>query len=201
VIEVVSGKRFDEFLQERIFQPLDMHDTGFFVPKEKIARFTSVQRRSDDKLRVSDRASESAFRLKRKMLSGGGGLVSTGRDYLRFAQMLLNGGELEGKRLLRAETVREMTRNQLPAEALPMGLSKITLEGLGFGLGVSVRLDSKSMNPDPAAGEYGWSGAASTYFWVAPKSDLIVVLLQQLEPFNFDLQMAVRPVIYEAIEK
>jgi CubicO group peptidase (beta-lactamase class C family) len=201
VVEVVSGKRFDDFLSERIFQPLDMHDTGFFVRDDQVPRFTASHRRDGETLKVSEGAATSPFRPKRKFLSGGGGLVSTARDYLRFAQMLQNGGELEGRRLLRAETVREMTKNQLPAEALPISVGKIALPGLGFGLGVSVRLDTKSSEPDPDAGEYGWSGAASTYFWVAPHSDMVVVVLQQLEPFSMDLQAALRPVIYAAIEK
>jgi CubicO group peptidase (beta-lactamase class C family) len=201
IIEVVSGKPFDEFLVERIFRPLDMHDTGFFVPDDKLKRFTASHRRGAEMLQVTDAPATSPFRKQRKFLSGGGGLVSTARDYLRFAQMLLNGGEFQGTRLLRAETVREMTTNQLPPAAPPMTLGKIPLAGLGFGLGVSVRLDTKTGKPDPAAGEYGWSGAASTYFWIAPRSDLIVVVLQQLEPFNFDLQLALKPVIYAAIEK
>jgi CubicO group peptidase (beta-lactamase class C family) len=200
VIEVASGKPFDEFLRERIFHPLDMHDTGFFVPEDKAARFTASHRRTGESLQVSDPPATSPFRKNPKYLSGGGGLVSTARDYLRFAQMLLNGGELEGKRLLRKETVRDMTVNQLPAEALPMTLGRIHVPGLGFGLGVSVRTE-KGPEPDWAVGEFGWSGAASTYFWVAPRAEMVVVILQQLEPFNFDLQIALRPVIYAAIEK
>jgi CubicO group peptidase (beta-lactamase class C family) len=114
--------------------------------------------------------------------------------------MLLNGGELNGVRLLRPETVKQMTSNQLPSEALPMTLNGFPLPGMGFGLGVSVRLDTKSSRPDPAAGEFGWNGAASTYFWVAPKSVMVVIVLQQVQPYNFALQMALRPAIYEAIE-
>jgi CubicO group peptidase (beta-lactamase class C family) len=143
----------------------------------------------------------SRYRTRRKFLSGGGGLVSTARDYSRFCQMLLNGGNLQESWLLRPETVREMTTNQLPDAALPMRLGGFPVPGLGFGLGVSVRLDSKSSAPDPAAGEYGWSGAASSYFWVAPKEDLIVIILQQVEPFNFQLQVSLKPAIYAAIEK
>jgi CubicO group peptidase (beta-lactamase class C family) len=201
VVEVVSGKPFDDFLSERIFQPLDMHDTGFSVRDDQLPRFTASHRRNDETLKVSEAAATSPFRLKRKFRSGGGGLVSTARDYLRFAQMLQNGGDLEGQHLLRADTVREMTKNQLPAEALPMAVGKIAKPGLGFGLGVSVQLDTKSSEPEPGAGEYGWSGAASTYFWVAPRSELVVVVLQQLEPFSLDLEAALRPVIYAAIEK
>ena len=149
--------------------------------------------------RVSWRAMLGRYRTRQKYLSGGGGLVSTARDYARFGQMLLNAGDLEGTRLLRPETVREMTSNQLPPEALPMTLGGFPQPGLGFGLGMSVRLDTKSSKPDRAAGEYGWSGAASTYFWVAPKPELIVIVLQQVQPFNFGLQMTLKPAIYAAI--
>src|SRR5262249_58691876 len=99
------------------------------------------------------------------------------------------------------ETVREVTTNQLPAEALPMNLNGFAQPGLGFGLGVSVRLDKKSSKSDFAANEFGWSGAASTYFWVAPRSELQVIVLQHVQPFNFGLQLALKPAIYAAIEE
>ena len=202
LIEVLSVKPIDEFLQDRIFRPLDMRDTGFIVPDEKLSRF-AASHRSVDKgvLEVVDDPATSRYRTRRKYLSGGGGLVSTARDYAQFCQMLLNGGELQGVRLLRSETVKEMTRNQLPIEALPMRLSGFPLPGTGFGLGVSVRLDTRSSTPDPAAGEFGWNGAASTYFGVAPNSEMVVIVLQQVEPYNFALQMALQPTIYAAIER
>jgi CubicO group peptidase (beta-lactamase class C family) len=199
VIEVASGKPLDEFLQDRIFRPLDMRDTSFVVPDDKVDRFTASHRSvGKGALKVIDAPATSRYRVRRRFLSGGGGLVSSARDYARFCQMLLNGGELQGTRLLRPQAVREMTANQLPAEALPMTLGGFPQPGLGFGLGVSVRLEPK---PDRAAGEYGWSGAASTYFWVAPKEELVVIVLQQLEPFNFGLQMAIKPAVYAAIEE
>jgi CubicO group peptidase (beta-lactamase class C family) len=202
LIEVLSGKPIDVFLEDRIFRPLDMRDTGFIVPNDKLSRF-AASHRSGDKggLKVVDDPATSRYRTRRKYLSGGGGLVSTARDYARFCQMLLDGGELQGVRLLRSGTVKEMTRNQLPIEALPMRLGGFPLPGMGFGLGVSVRLDTKSSTPDPAAGEFGWNGAASTYFWVAPNSEMVVVVLQQVEPYNFALQLALQPTIYAAIER
>jgi CubicO group peptidase (beta-lactamase class C family) len=200
--EVLSGKPLDEFLRDRVFKPLDMRDTGFVVPDEKLDRFAAGYRRSEQgALKRVDAPATSRYRAPRKYLSGGGGLVSTARDYARFCQLVLNGGELHGTRLLRAETVREMTTNQLPPEALPMTLGGFPQPGLGFGLGVSVRLDTKSPRPDPAAGEFGWSGAASTSFWVAPGPGLIVIVLQQVEPFNFALPMAIRPAVYAALEE
>ncbi len=202
VIETVSEKPLDEFLKDRIFRPLDMRDTGFVVPAEKLNRLTASYRSmGKGGLNVIDHPATSRYRAQRKYLSGGGGLVSTARDYSRFCQMLINGGTLQGTRVLRSETVREMTTNQLPAEALPMSLNGFAQPGLGFGLGVSVRLNAKSSKPDFASGEYGWSGAASTYFWVAPGSELLVIVLQQLQPFNFGLQMTLKPAIYTAIEE
>lgn len=202
LIEVWSGKPIDEFLQDRVFRPLDMRDTGFVVPDDKLARFTATHRPGEKgELKVIDDPATSRYRARRKYLSGGGGLVSTARDYARFCQALQNGGELQGVRLLRPETVKEMTSNQLPAEALPMKLGGFPLPGMGFGLGVSVRLDTKSVRPDPAAGEFGWNGAASTYFWVAPKSELVVIILQQVEPYNFLMQLSLQPAIYAALEK
>src|SRR5262245_19222697 len=106
----------------------------------------------------------------------------------------------EKRKLERVDSTRRewclLTTNQLPAEALPMTLNGFAQPGLGFGLGVSVRLDTKLSKPDPAAGEYGWSGAASTYFWVAPRTELMVIVLQQIQPFNFGLQLALKPAIY-----
>jgi CubicO group peptidase (beta-lactamase class C family) len=205
IVEVISGKPFDEFLQERVFRPLDMRDTGYTVPDDKLDRFTATHLRGKEGLEIADSPQTSAYRKKPKFLTGGGGdltggggLVSTARDYLRFAQMLLGGGELQGKRLLRAETVRAMTTNQVPPEALPMKVGGQPLPDTGFGLGVGVRMADK---PDSAAGEYSFGGAADTAFWIAPRSELVVIALQQIHPATSELQMALRPVIYGAIEK
>jgi CubicO group peptidase (beta-lactamase class C family) len=202
LIEVLSEKPIDQFVQDRICRPLDMHDTGFIVPEDKLSRFTAAHLLADGgMLKVIDDPRASRYRTRRKYLSGGGGLVSTARDYARFCQMLLNGGQLSGVRLLRPETINQMTSSQLPLGALPMKLNGFPLPGMGFGLGVSVRLDTKSSKPDPAAGEFGWNGAASTYFWVAPRSEMVVIVLQQVQPYNFALQLALQPAIYRAIEK
>jgi len=202
IVEVVSGKPLDEFMQERIFRPLDMKDSDFFVPADKMDRFTACYGRgSNGTLRVTDWGGiTSRYRKRPRVLSGGGGLVSTARDYSRFCQMLLNGGELEGTRLLRPQTIQLMTTNQLPSAAMPMSLGGLKVPGLGFGLGVSVKLDSPSAKPN-TVGEYGWSGAASTSFWVAPRPALFVIVLQQLQPMDISLPRALNPAVYTAIEE
>src|SRR5262249_38079906 len=123
------------------------------------------------------------------------GLVSTARDYARFCQMLLNGGELDGQRILKAETVRLMTSNQLPVEAMPISVVGLRMEGTGFGLGFSVRV---AASPTEPVGEFGWGGAASTHFWISPKDDLFVIALQQLQPLN-PVLLRLKPIIYEAL--
>jgi CubicO group peptidase (beta-lactamase class C family) len=194
LVEVVSGKSLDQFFQERIFGPLDMKDTGFFVPDEKLPRFTAcygpVEKGSG--LKVTDAPANSKYRKPPKLLSGGGGLVSTARDYCRFCEMMLEGGQLGGTRLLREDTVQQMMSNQLPDEAMPINLGGAPRPGVGFGLGFSVAIASR---------EYGWGGAASTHFWIAPKQKLAVVALQQYMPFHQRLEFAIKPIIYGAIEK
>jgi CubicO group peptidase (beta-lactamase class C family) len=193
LVEVVSGKPLDQFFQERIFGPLDMKDTGFFVPDEKLSRFTACYGPGEKGgLKVSDAPANSKYRKSPKLLSGGGGLVSTARDYCRFCEMMLEGGQLGGTRLLREDTVQQMTANQLPKEAMPINLGGAPRPGVGFGLGFSVVTGS---------GEYGWGGAASTHFWIAPKQKLAVVALQQYMPFHQRLEFAIKPIIYQAIEK
>jgi CubicO group peptidase (beta-lactamase class C family) len=195
LVEVVSGKPLDEFFAERIFKPLDMKDTGFFVPENKLDRLAANYGPEDKGgLKVVDAPAQSRYRKKPKLFSGGGGLVSTARDYVRFCQMMLNGGELEGIRILKAETVKEMTRNQLPQEARRYGV--MGQPTVGFGLGFSVLIGD---SPKIHKGEYGWDGAASTHFWVSPKDDLIVVALEQYMPFNMRLTAKVKPLVYEAI--
>ncbi len=201
IVEVVSGKPFDAFVDERICRPLDMHDTGFYVPAEKLERFaTNYGPKDGGGLTAIDSPETSAYRKQPVLLSGGGGgLVSTARDYARFCQMFVNGGELNGKRLLKAETVQMMIRNQLPESAIPIALLGLKLDGIGFGLGFSVRVSKTPFVSARALGEYGWSGAASTHFWIAPKDELIVIVLQQYMPFSPILELTVKPLVYDAI--
>jgi CubicO group peptidase (beta-lactamase class C family) len=195
VVEVISGKPLDEFFAERIFKPLDMKDTAFYVPRDKLDRFAAnYGPKKEGGLRAIDVPAQSAYRQKPKMFSGGGGLVSTARDYLRFCQMMQNGGELDGRRILRAETVKLMTKNELPAEAMRNQKDR----GAGFGFGFSVRV-GKGGAGGAALGEYGWGGAASTHFWISPKDKLTVIVLQQYMPFQNRLEVELKPVIYGAI--
>ena len=201
IVEVASGKPLDEFFAERVFKPLDMKDSGFFVPGDNADRLTASHGLDKDKkLTATEKADKSRFRSKPRLLMGGGGGVSTARDYLRFCQMLLNGGELDGVRLLKQETVAEMTRNQLPEEAMKAKNGGNVEVGEGFGLGFGVRVGKD----DPAAGrfvgEYYWGGAASTHFWIAPKQELIVVALEQFQPSRPLLQQAIKPLIYQAVK-
>jgi len=203
VVEVASGKPFDVFLQERIFTPLDMKDTGFHVPAEKLERLATVYN-SDGKgtLKPTDVPATSGYRNKPNFSSGGGGLVSTTRDYLRFLQMVANGGKLDGKRLLKEKTADLMTHNELPEMAMPIRFGNELREGVGFGLGFNVRV-AKSEKWDPASpvGEWGWGGMASTHYWASPKDELVVVTMEQTLPYSFMLEWAVKKPIYEAIVK
>lgn len=201
LVEVWSGRDFGEFLAERIFEPLDMKDTGFHVPAAKRGRCATIHN-SDGKGGLRANAAQSAAGMKAapRFLSGGGGLVSTTRDYLHFLQMIAAGGELFGKRLLRKSTVRMMTRNQLPAEAMPIGIGD-RREGVGFGLGFSVRTKMSDWDPQGRVGEYGWGGMASTHYWISPKGRLVVVTMEQTLPYSFLLEFGLKGKIYSAIEE
>ncbi|HTI71245.1 MAG TPA: serine hydrolase domain-containing protein [Candidatus Limnocylindria bacterium] len=203
VIEVASGMPFDEFLQKRIFTPLDMKDTGFYVPAEKASRFASSYF-SDGKggLKLQDAPGSSQYLTKPRFLSGGGGLVSTTRDYVRFIAMVQGAGKLHGVRILKPKTADLMTHNNLPDEAMPIRFGKELRDGVGFGLGFNVRVaSSDKWDPAGPVGEYGWGGAASTHYWVSPKDDLIVVTMEQTMPYAFMLEWALKGPIYQAVKR
>jgi len=198
LIEVASEKPLDRFLSERIFKPLDMRDTGFHVPEEKLDRFAVIY---GNGLRVTSAPQPGtsgpfSFRESPKFLSGGGGLVSTATDYMRFCLMLSGRGELEGVRLLKAKTVEEMTRNQLPS-----GVGEISRRpgGRGFGLGFAVRI--RKIDSEPSSiGEYEWLGGAGTEFWLSPRDGLVVITLTQQLPMR-QLGQAIKPLVYGALVK
>jgi CubicO group peptidase (beta-lactamase class C family) len=201
VIEVVSGQGLDVFLPRTIFEPLDMPDTAFNVPAEKLSRFAANYSRSTNGLKVIDAPAESKYAKTVTFFSGGGGLVSTARDYVRFLAMIEHGGELDGRRILKADTVKLMTSNQLPEKAFPIHFDKEVRHGTGFGLGFSVRTANTQWDPAGRVGEYGWGGAASTHYWVSPADHLIVVTLEQIMPYTFDTEFAVKRIIYDAVQK
>ncbi|HZU75060.1 MAG TPA: serine hydrolase domain-containing protein, partial [Acidimicrobiales bacterium] len=207
LVEIISGQRFDDYLRTTIFEPLGMRDTGFTVPDESIDRFAANYRRNQAKeLVLSDDPQASTYRTPRSFLSGGGGLVSTTEDYLRFTTMLLNGGELDGTRILGRKTVELMSLNHLPGggelrEFATQGTYGETgFEGVGFGLTMAVGLGPVENQAIGSAGEYYWGGAASTIFWIDPAESLVVVLMTQLMPsgtFNFRGQL--KSLVYPAI--
>ena len=171
-VEVISGIPFDQFLEGRIFKPLGMKDTAFYVPEESWDRFpTSYEPDENGGIKVNDAVSPSRYLRPPSLFSGGGGLVSTAEDYMRFSQMLLNGGELDGTRLLGRKTVELMTINHVPEEIRP---------GIGFGLGFLVVLDVAKTEELGSVGKFGWAGYAYTRFFIDPKEELIGVFMTQL---------------------
>ncbi len=193
VVEVVSGKSFDVFLRDRIFTPLDMKDTYFNLPEEKQVRLLPLYRRTGEGWESSR---SPAYRPARSYFSGAGGLVSTARDYLRFEQMLVNGGELDGNRLLSPRTVELMGSNFVGDL---YGGFRGDQEGRGFGLTVQVMLDNISAGSGRANGSFGWGGAFGTMSWTDPKEDIAaVIMLQQREGIvQTDFEWAIRQAIIE----
>jgi CubicO group peptidase (beta-lactamase class C family) len=203
----ISGQPFDQFLRERILSPLRMHDTDFHVPESKASRFAACYRfAADQPMRLVDDPQSSAYLRVPAFVSGGGGLVSTMSDYLRFCRMLLNGGALDGARLLSPKTLELMTTNHLPSgkdlTQLSISLfSEATYAGVGFGLGFSVTLDPARTLLPGNAGDFSWGGMASTYFWVDPREELIVIFMTQLMPSaTYPLRRELRTLVYSAFE-
>jgi len=200
VVEVASGQKLDAFFRERIFKPLGMKDTGFFVPKDKVERLAVNYNYKDERLSVKDAPKTSKYLENPTFLSGGGGLCSTADDYARFLLMISNGGKLGKERLLKKKTVRLMTTNQVPEGGGWVTFGEQIREGVGFGLGFSVRVKMSDWDPDGRVGEYGWGGAASTHYWISPKDDLVVLTLEQVMPYSFNTEWALKGLIYDAIE-
>ena len=179
VVEKLSGQTLDVFLQKRIFDPLKMKDTGFWVDKSKLGRVSRVHTYGPDKkITTAERAGDPS--VKPAYLSGSGGLLSTTEDYWRFAQMLANGGELEGARLLKPATVELMRKNVL-AEGVKVDTFGTGLEGVGFGLDFAIVLDPAAAGSPQGRNTYYWGGAFGTWFWIDPANDVIVVgMIQNL---------------------
>ena len=193
LIQVLSGLGFDVFLQQRIFEPLGMTDTGFHVPPAKLDRLAALYGPADDRLKTAEAPwiSKSGFTTPATFFSGEAGLVSTATDYLRFSRMLLHNGELDGVRLLSRKTVELMTTNHLSSNLLPYRLGGVQ-KGLGFGLGFSVVMDIGQTAILGSVGTYSWGGAFNTHFWIDPKEDLIGILMAQysipLQPIRYEFQ-------------
>ena len=174
VVEVASGEPLDQFLQSRIFAPLHMVDTGFYVPEAKLGRL--VDSPMPERPRIWDVTKPA------KLFSGGGGLVSTAPDYLRFCQMLLNGGELDGVRVLSLKAVKQMTTNALPPDIRIFGNEIGPHAGRSFGLGFAIRTDPVQSWTPGAVGSFSWAGLWGTYFWIDPAEKLIGLQMIQAAP-------------------
>ena len=207
LIQVVSGMSFQEFLHTRLISPLGMSDTGFHVPSDKADRFVaSYARGPKGELSLQDDPKKSSYLAPPSFYSGGGGLVSTASDYMRFCQMMLNGGVLDGTRYLSRKTIALMTANHLPGgqdlTQLSRSLfSEATNAGIGFGLGFAVNMDPAKALISSSKGEYYWGGAASTAFWIDPAEELAVVFMTQLLPSStYPIRRELRTLVYSAFD-
>ncbi|HLW92047.1 MAG TPA: serine hydrolase domain-containing protein, partial [Roseiarcus sp.] len=216
LIEVISGRSLGEFLRERIFAPLGMTDTAFGVPADKLSRLTAMYGRPDILAPgTTARAALEAWRQgfneridvsvtypvdKQDVFQRGGhGLFGTAGDYLRFAQMLLNGGELAGARVLGRKTLALMHANHLAPALLPIEISGLPLAGYGFGLGSRVAMDVAQTSVSGSVGEFGWAGAAKTYFWIDPQEQIAAVLMtQSMLSYDFP-ELDLKALAYQAI--
>jgi CubicO group peptidase (beta-lactamase class C family) len=200
VVEKASGKRLSEFLDERLFKPLKMTDTGFSVPADRMVRLSQPF--------AVDPASGAPNKLidvskPPKNDSGGAGAVSTAADYLRFSQMLLNGGELDGTRILSRTTVALMASDHLPPairQTVQPGEQLLGVQGYSFGLGFAVRKEQGVAGVHGSPGEFTWAGYAGTYFWIDPKEQLVGVLMTQAPgPSRPYYRRMLRALTYQAI--
>jgi CubicO group peptidase (beta-lactamase class C family) len=206
-IEVISGMPLDKYLQQKIFDPLGMKDTYFFLPKEKQARLVSLytQQGNQTKLRIQDSLISLNGTFSRDFpktsngtyFSGGAGLASTAYDYALFGQMLLNGGELNGKRILSPGTIQLMTSNQI-GDHLMWGDTNMTRRfGLGFGI-LTEYAERTLMIP---AGSYGWDGMFASHYWTDPKNKMVVVFMRNIWPTDhWDYGDRIKPLIYQALK-
>jgi CubicO group peptidase (beta-lactamase class C family) len=209
LVEKLSGQSFGEFLRTRLFEPLGMNDTAFWVPEDKVERFSSCYQpeTGGGGLKLQDDARESTYARPPKLESGGGGLVSTAHDYLRFCRMMLGGGALDGVQVLGPKTVALFSLNYLPGNreiadlALPGMFSESSYAGVGFSLGCGVNINVAKTRLPGSLGEYFWGGAAATAFWIDPKEELTVVFMTQVigSEARLTLRRDLRTLVYSAI--
>ena len=191
LVELMSGMPLADYLQQTIFDPLQMTDTAFEVPTHKIERFATLYGYTEDdalaQLETNDKSPfiSAISGIPVRMHSGGGGLVSTAPDYFRFAQMMLNRGELDGQRIIKPETVALMTMNQVAEKLLPLSFNGVAageFSGYGFGLGYCINMDPAQTGAAGSRGDFGWGGMADTYCWVDPQQEIVAILMQQYLP-------------------
>ena len=207
IVEKLSGKSLPDFIRDNITVPLGMRDAGFYVPAGKRGRFTVLYRTGPNGELVADPSASRRsgdYDVQPPMPSGGGGMVSTAEDYFRFASMLLNEGELDGKRILAPSTVKLMTTNHVPAELLngKFGIGYATMRpGFGYGYNGAVESNPAEANLPDGKGTYQWDGAAGTWFWVDPTNDVVFVgmIQRMLGPASPPLEYGSRQVVYGAL--
>ncbi|RPI06448.1 MAG: class A beta-lactamase-related serine hydrolase [Ignavibacteriae bacterium] len=202
LVEAVSGNPFDVFLKEKLFLPLKMKDTGFYVPMENFNRVGAVYTRNPSGgMDIAMKPEISNVSIPVKFLSGNGGLVSTAADYMIFSQMLLNKGEYNGVRILKSKTVELMTSNQLSHVTMPDDdFFGPLLDGMGFGLGVAVVRETHQSKFTGSIGSYWWAGTANTYFYVDPRKDFIAIFMTQFVPSNYyPITKEFRELVYRSI--
>lgn len=200
LIEVLSGQSLADFFEDRIFKPLGMKDTGFYVKPDQAARLSELYAPNPETKKITAYRGDffSDVTIEPKAASGGGGLLSTTLDYFKFAQMIAGGGEYAGVRLLKKETVDLMRRDHLPAEL--KGIAGGT-QGLGFGLGFAVVKDTSKIGGKSTEGEYYWGGLANTMFWIDPKNDVIAIFMTNILPSGIypSLRNELRDRVYDAV--
>ena len=207
IVEKLSGKSLPDFVRDNIYTPLGMRDAGFYVPEDKRNRFSVLYRASPNGELVADPSASRRsgdYDVQPPMPSGGGGMVSTAEDYYRFATMLLNSGELDGKRILAPSTLKLMTSNHVPSELLTgkFGIgSQIMRPGFGYGYDLAVVFDPPEANLSDGKGTFFWDGAAGTWFWVDPTNDIVFVgmIQRMMSPDNGRLQYRAHAVVNQAL--
>ena len=208
IVEKLSGQTLPDFMRDQIFKPLDMKDSAFYVPTEKRDRFSAVYSTGPkgelEPAATSSSGRSTDYAAEPTAPSGGGGMVSTAADYYRFAQMLLNGGQLDGKRILAPATVKLMTSNHVPAELLTgqFGIGNAVMRpGFGYGYNGAVEFDPAEANLPDGKGTYQWDGAAGTWFWVDPTNDVVFIgmIQRMLGPASPPLEYASRSAVYGAL--
>lgn len=204
VVETASGMSLPEFLHDRIFEPLGMEDTFFAVPSDKLDRFSACYAKTEDNgIRRIDEIEDSRYANSVTMFSGGGGLCSTAKDYMRFMEMIRTHGGKGNDPVLGRKSVELMLMNHLPGDMASMGqsvFSEMPMNGIGFGLGGSVVLNPAKAQVLGTAGEWAWGGVASTGFWIDPAEELSVVHMTQLMPSSsYPLRRELRTLVYQAM--